>query len=140
LCFEITETAAIADLGSAKQFMHLLRDQGCGFALDDFGRGFASFEQLKLLPLDVVKIDGLFVTDLASDAVSRHMVGAIQGVCTHLGMRTVAECVESPEVVRELEALGIDALQGYLHHRPEALADALARRPTGLEQSLAPVG
>lgn len=127
LCFEITETAAIADLGAAREFMNVLRHRGCKFALDDFGRGFASFEHLKRLPIDLVKIDGLFVTDLASDPVSRHMVAAVQGVCRHLGITTIAECVESEAVVEVLQGLGVDEVQGYLRHRPQPLRAALAR-------------
>jgi diguanylate cyclase (GGDEF)-like protein/PAS domain S-box-containing protein len=127
LCFEITETAAIADLGAAREFMNVLRHRGCTFALDDFGRGFASFEHLKRLPIDLVKIDGLFVTDLASDPVSRHMVAAVQGVCSHLGITTIAECVESEAAIEELIGLGVDEVQGYLRHRPEPLRRLLAR-------------
>ncbi|MCY0386182.1 EAL domain-containing protein [Robbsia sp. Bb-Pol-6] len=118
LCFEITETAAISNLSCAAHFMNELRTLGCRFALDDFGAGMSSFGYLKQLPIDYVKIDGSFVKNLPQDPVSQDMVIAINDIGHTLGCETIAEYVETEEIVTLLEQYGVDYLQGYFIGRP----------------------
>jgi len=118
LIFEITETSAIANLEQANQFIQDLRAIGCRFSLDDFGSGFCSFSQLKNLPTDFVKIDGQFVKSMARGATDRAIVTAMNDVAHSLGRYTVAEYVESPEVVRLLKICGVDKLQGHYISAP----------------------
>ncbi len=126
LCFEITETAAIANLVSAATFMRELRDLGCQFALDDFGSGLSSFGYLRSLPVDYLKIDGTFVRDLATDAVDLAIVESIHNVGRQLRIKTIAECVESEEALAKLMLLGVDLVQGYAIAPPAPLAELLA--------------
>ncbi|MET0292249.1 MAG: EAL domain-containing protein [Steroidobacteraceae bacterium] len=121
LCFEITETAAVANLHQAAYFMRELRARGCRFALDDFGSGLSSFRYLKALPVDYLKIDGQFVGNVAVDPMDRSMVEAICHMARTLGIRTVAERVESVEVLDCLQRLGVDYVQGYFVGMPEPL-------------------
>lgn len=113
ICFEITETAVIANLPKAQAFMHKLKALGCRFSLDDFGSGFSSFGYLKALPVDYLKIDGVFVRDIASNAVNRAMVKAINEVGHVMGLQTVAEYVEDAATLAIIRDLGIDYAQGY---------------------------
>jgi diguanylate cyclase (GGDEF)-like protein len=113
MCFEITETAAIANLGSVVYFMRELKARGCHFALDDFGSGLSSFMYLKTLPVDYLKIDGQFIENVTRDKVDRSMVEAISQVGKTMGIQTIAERVESPEVLAELGRLGIGYAQGF---------------------------
>jgi diguanylate cyclase (GGDEF)-like protein/PAS domain S-box-containing protein len=122
LCFEITETAAISSLPEASALINSLRRLGCAFALDDFGRGMSSFMYLKQLPVDYLKIDGEFVRNMKDDAVSRAMVRAIHALGQAMGIATVAECVESPGVRRQLEELGVDYVQGLEVGAPQPLS------------------
>jgi len=122
LCFEITETAAVTSLSNATFFMRELKARGCKFALDDFGTGLSSFMYLKTLPVDYLKIDGQFITQIATDAVDRSMVEAISKVGRALGIATVAEWVESEAVLDELKRIGVDYAQGYHLARPMPLA------------------
>jgi diguanylate cyclase (GGDEF)-like protein/PAS domain S-box-containing protein len=122
LCFEITETAAVTSLSNATFFMRELKARGCKFALDDFGTGLSSFMYLKTLPVDYLKIDGQFITQIATDAVDRSMVEAISKVGRALGIATVAEWVESEAVLDELKRIGVDFAQGYHLARPMPLA------------------
>jgi Amt family ammonium transporter len=122
LCFEITESAAVTNLGDAITFMRELKTRGCKFALDDFGSGLSSFMYLKTLPVDYLKIDGQFVGQIAADAVDRSMVEAIAKVGRALGISTVAECVETPEVLAELTRIGVDYAQGHLIAMPQPIA------------------
>ena len=98
-----------------------LTEAGCGFALDDFGAGFGSFSYLKHLPFTAVKIAGEFVRQLDPDPVDRALVAAVVGVAKQLGMRTVAEQVDRPELVTLLRAVGVDDGQGYHLGRPAEL-------------------
>ena len=123
LCFEITETAAVTNLADAIHFMRELQARGCRFALDDFGSGISSFLYLKTLPVDFLKIDGRFISHIASDPVDRSMVEAICKVGKALGIATVAESVETAEVLAELERIGVDFVQGYHMARPRPLAE-----------------
>ncbi|WP_402719813.1 EAL domain-containing protein [Janthinobacterium rivuli] len=113
ICFEITETAVIANLPKAQVFMRQLKAMGCRFSLDDFGSGFSSFGYLKALPVDYLKIDGVFVRDIASNAINRAMVKAINEVGHVMGLKTVAEYVEDDATLAVIRELGIDYAQGY---------------------------
>lgn len=121
ICFEITETSAIANLSNAKLFMQRLKQHGCTFALDDFGSGLSSFAYLKTLPVDFVKIDGLFVKDILSDPVDRAMVKAIIEMAHAMGKLAIAEFVENDAILQELIDLGVDYVQGYGIGRPAPL-------------------
>jgi EAL domain-containing protein (putative c-di-GMP-specific phosphodiesterase class I) len=120
MCFEITETAAIANLGNVVYFMRELKGRGCHFALDDFGSGLSSFMYLKTLPVDYLKIDGQFVENVTRDRVDRSMVEAISQVGKIMGIQTIAERVESPEVLAELGRLGVGYAQGFHIAKPRS--------------------
>ncbi|MGQ7935419.1 EAL domain-containing protein [Paraburkholderia sp. D1E] len=126
LCFEITETAAITNLPVATEFIELLQLQGISFALDDFGSGASSFGYLKALPVDYLKIDGQFVTNLDKDPIDRAMVRCISDVANALGKRTVAEFVETSAVAALLRDMGIDYIQGHFVHAPAPMDEVLA--------------
>jgi diguanylate cyclase (GGDEF)-like protein/PAS domain S-box-containing protein len=126
--FEITETAAIANLAAAEEFITALKDIGCQFALDDFGSGFSSFTYLKHLPVDKLKIDGAFVKGMAHSAVDQAMVESMNQVAHALGKLTIAECVENEETLQILKEMGIDRAQGNHIGRPAALPDTTPPR------------
>ncbi|MET3130277.1 diguanylate cyclase (GGDEF)-like protein/PAS domain S-box-containing protein [Oxalobacteraceae bacterium GrIS 1.11] len=113
ICFEITETAVIANLPQAQLFMAGLKKLGCRFSLDDFGSGLSSFGYLRALPVDYLKIDGVFVRDIATNAINRAMVKAINEVGHVMGIQTVAEYVEDDATLAVIRELGIDYAQGY---------------------------
>jgi diguanylate cyclase (GGDEF)-like protein len=121
ICFEITETAVIANLAKAKHFIRVLREKGCRFALDDFGSGLSSFGYLRNLPVDYLKIDGAFVRHITTDPIDRAMVTSINDMGHAMGIKTIAEFVENEATLRLLTELGVDYAQGYFHHRPEVL-------------------
>jgi EAL domain-containing protein (putative c-di-GMP-specific phosphodiesterase class I) len=121
LTLEITETVAIANLDQAKTFLHAVRGLGLRVALDDFGSGAATFGYLKKLPLDYIKIDGQFVTGLLSDPLDEVTVRSFVDVARVMGLKTVAEFVESAEVMNRLRELGVDFAQGYHLHKPASL-------------------
>ncbi len=127
-CFEVTETAAIADIASALHFIRELKKFGVQFSLDDFGSGLSSFGYLKSLPVDFLKIDGLFVKDIATDPVDLAMVKSINDIGHELGKRTVAEFVENDEILQRLHDLGVDYAQGYGIARPKAIGELELRR------------
>ena len=120
MCFEITETAAIENLSNVVYFMRELKNRGCHFALDDFGSGLSSFMYLKTLPVDYLKIDGQFVENVTRDPVDRSMVAAISQIGSSMGIQTIAERVESPEVLAELGRLGIGFAQGFYIAKPRS--------------------
>ena len=122
LCFEITETAAIASLSNVVYFMRELRSRGVQFALDDFGAGLSSFSYLKTLPVEFLKIDGQFVENVARDPVDRSMVEAICQVARAMGVRTVAERVETAEALEALARIGVDYAQGFFIAGPQPLS------------------
>ena len=126
ICFEITETAAIANLESARRVMLALKAEGCRFSLDDFGTGLSSFAYLKSMPVDYLKIDGCFVKQIIEDRVSETMVSSINQIGHVMGLQTIAEFVENSTVTARLKCLGLDYLQGYGIHVPEPLEDYLA--------------
>jgi diguanylate cyclase (GGDEF)-like protein/PAS domain S-box-containing protein len=113
ICFEITETAVIANLLKAQDFMVRLKSLGCCFSLDDFGSGLSSFAYLRTLPVDFLKIDGIFIRDIATNSINRAMVKAINEVGHVMGLRTVAEYVEDEPTLEVVRQLGLDYAQGY---------------------------
>ena len=119
LTFEVTETVAIADMAAAQSFLNRLREMGCRTALDDFGSGMSSFAYLKDLPVDVVKIDGRFVKNMASSPVDQAMVRAMNDIAHALGKQTVAEFVENEASFQLLAQYGVDYAQGYHLGRPD---------------------
>jgi diguanylate cyclase (GGDEF)-like protein len=121
ICFEITETEAIINVESAKSFMRSLNDLGCHFALDDFGSGFASYAYLHQLSFDKIKIDGIFVRDMDTDASHYAMVKSIVEMAASLKKEITAEFVEYASVANVLRELGVHWVQGYYYHRPELL-------------------
>ena len=121
LVLEITETAAIAHMDRARVLAEELRALGCGLALDDFGAAFSSFYYLKHLPVDILKIDGEFVRDVAQDAISEAVVRAVVQTARSLGRRTIAESVEDEAAFDFLRELGVDAAQGFHVGRPAPL-------------------
>ena len=121
ICFEITETAAIADLTHAGQFIRILKGMGCRFALDDFGSGMSSFAYLKNLPVDFLKIDGSYVRDVLNDPMDRAMIEAVNKIGHTLGMQTVAEFVENLDILAVLKEIGVDFAQGYGIAKPVPL-------------------
>ncbi|MEO0575783.1 MAG: EAL domain-containing protein, partial [Pseudomonadota bacterium] len=123
VCFEITETAAIANLTRVRHFMSELSKLGCLFSLDDFGSGLCSFGYLKNLPVDFVKIDGAFIRDVATDVVDQSMVAAIQQVAQAMGIETVAEHVETAETRCALARLGVSLVQGFEVASPAAISE-----------------
>ncbi|MFN3578881.1 MAG: ammonium transporter [Pseudomonas sp.] len=123
ICFEITETSAIANLSRAVIFMQKLKAIGCRFALDDFGSGLSSFAYLKTLPVDFLKIDGVFVKDIETDPIARAMVSSINTIGHEMGLLTVAEFVENEGILNCLREIGVDYAQGYHLGRPIPLGE-----------------
>ncbi len=121
ICFEVTETAAIANMSTASRFIEEMRGMGCSFALDDFGSGLSSFAYLKHLPVDFLKIDGDFVKDVLNDPVDRAVVEAIITLSRSLSIGTIAEHVESAAIKEEMIKLGVDYGQGFALARPVPL-------------------
>ena len=122
ICFEITETAAISNLSRVIYFMQTLKRLGCKFSLDDFGSGLSSFTYLKNLPVDYLKIDGQFISNVAEDRVDESMVRAINEVGQAMGIETIAERVETREVLDKLSDLGVEFAQGYFIARPTSVS------------------
>lgn len=123
LVFEITETALIENMAAAQLFIAELKSLGFRFALDDFGIGFSSFNYLKLLPVDYLKIDGSFVRNLPHDTVDQHLVKAMVEVSRGLGKKTIAEFVENEETLHLLREYGIDYAQGYHIGKPRHVSE-----------------
>jgi EAL domain-containing protein (putative c-di-GMP-specific phosphodiesterase class I) len=126
LCFEITESVAVANLQRAQTFMHTLKRTGCKFSLDDFGTGLSSFAYLKLFPVDTLKIDGSFIRDLSSNVVSQSVVAAISEVARVMQLDSVAEFVQDEATLALLRKLGITWAQGYLFGQPASLSERIA--------------
>jgi len=124
ICFEITETAAIANLPTAQVFMSRLKALGCRFSLDDFGSGLSSFAYLKALPVDYLKIDGMFIRDIKSNAINCALVKAINEVGHVMGMLTVAEYVEDDETLNLVRGLGVDYAQGHAVGLPRPMSSS----------------
>ncbi len=126
ICFEITESAVVANLEHARRFVGVLHGMGCKFALDDFGSGVGSFSNLKNLPLDYLKIDGSFIRNLARDTVNQAMVTAMIKLARTLNFKVIAEQVEDTAAVEAARRMGVDYLQGYAIGRPQPLQLAVA--------------
>ena len=122
ICFEITETAAISNLFQAIEFMKSLKQIGCSFALDDFGSGLSSFNYLKNLPVDYIKIDGHFILDICDDVTDLAFVEAINRIGHIMGIQTIAEFVETKDILDKLESIGVNYAQGYYVDKPKPLA------------------
>jgi diguanylate cyclase (GGDEF)-like protein/PAS domain S-box-containing protein len=126
LIFELTETAAIANIEQAKKFAARLHSRGCQFALDDFGAGFGSFYYLKNFPFDYIKIDGGFIRGIVSNPLDQLVVQAIVTIARGLGKKTVAEFVAEPETASLLRRIGVDCAQGYFIGQPRPISEALS--------------
>ncbi|MDF1780410.1 MAG: DUF1631 family protein [Alcanivoracaceae bacterium] len=125
ICFEVTETAAIANLEDAADFIRELQGLGCRFSLDDFGSGLASYGHLKHLPVDYIKIDGSFIRDVADDPADLALVSSINEMGHLMGKRTIAEYVENDRIRDCMRTIGVDYVQGYGVEKPRPL-DSLA--------------
>ena len=122
ICFEVTESAVVANLDHARRFIGVLHGMGCEFALDNFGSGLSSFSTLKTLPMDYLKIDGSFISNLAVDTVNQAMVGAMVELSRTLNFRVVAEHVEDQLSLDTVREMGIDFAQGFIFGRPQPLS------------------
>lgn len=128
ICFEITESMAIIKMDETLRFINTFKQLGCSFALDDFGSGFSSYSYLKNLPVNCVKIDGSFVKDLLVDPIDFAMVCSMKDVARAMGMYTVAEFVESKDIMVELGKIGVDFAQGYGVAKPAPLSEFVSCR------------
>jgi EAL domain-containing protein (putative c-di-GMP-specific phosphodiesterase class I) len=126
LVFEVTETAAVADIEHAREFAQRLSRLGCRFALDDFGAGYASFYYLKHLPISYLKIDGEFVRDLPKSRTDQLIIKALVDVCEGLGIKTIAEFVGDEKTLALVSKLGVDFAQGYHFGKPEPVSSLRA--------------
>jgi diguanylate cyclase (GGDEF)-like protein/PAS domain S-box-containing protein len=125
ICFEITETSAIASYAQASRFINALKELGCRFALDDFGTGLSSFGYLKHFPVDYLKIDGSFVKEMLHDPIDREMVRSINEIGHLTGKKTIAEFAENEEIIAMLKGMGIDYAQGYGVSEPKRIQRAV---------------
>ena len=137
ICFEITETAAIANFDKAARFFGDMKSLGCLFSLDDFGAGMSSFGYLKHLPVDFIKIDGSFVKNVANDPVDRAMVQAINDVGHVMGKMTVAEFVSGQAGIDALREIGVDFAQGNWIAPPVPFVPLATPENSGKSQSAA---
>jgi len=131
ITIEITENTAIANMGSAVDFLNKVRDLGCQTALDDFGVGYSSFAYLKDLPVDLIKIDGSFVRNMQKDALQYAMVRSMNDVAHALGKQTVAEYVENADCLAQLQDMGVDYVQGYFIGKPGFIPFARSKAAHG---------
>ena len=122
ICFEITETSAIQNIANARKFINRLKEMGFSFSLDDFGSGMSSFSYLKHLAVDSLKIDGAFIKNIEKEAIDHSMVRSINEIGHIMGIKTVAEFVESEAICTMVRELGVDFLQGYHIHKPAPLS------------------
>ena len=123
ICFEITETVAISNLTSATHFIKALKKLGCQLALDDFGSGLSSYAYLKNLPVDFLKIDGVFVKDIMDDKVDLATVKSINEIGHVMGHKTIAEFVENEDILNKLREIGVNYAQGYVIAKPRPLSE-----------------
>ena len=131
VCFEITETATIANFQRAIRFISILRDMGCVFALDDFGSGLSSFNYLKNLQVDYLKRDGNFVKEMLNNPIDHALVEATNQIGHAMGIKTIAEFVENQDILEALRRIGVDYAQDYGIARPYPMEDIFpeASRP-----------
>ena len=125
LCFEITETAAISNIDTVKDFIKKLGQLGCRFALDDFGSGLSSFAYLQTLPVDFIKIDGQFVRDVGSNPVNQAIIRAVHDIGTAMEKLVIAEFVEDQQSLNVLSDIGVEFAQGYGIEKPKRLSEYL---------------
>lgn len=131
LCLEVTETALISNLEQARQVLEHAHSRGCRIALDDFGTGVSSMNYLRQLPVDYLKIDGSFVSDIDHDSKAFEFISEMNRLGQAMGKITIAECVESESVRAQLQRVGVDLMQGYFVDMPsplESLSEVLAQR------------
>ncbi|MCG8613827.1 MAG: DUF1631 family protein [Pseudomonadales bacterium] len=126
ICFEVTETAAITSLNEAVEFIVTLKNEGCKFALDDFGTGLSSYAYIQRLPVDYLKIDGVFIKNITNNKKDEALVRSINDLAHVMGMKTTAEYVENEQIIDLLKEIGVDKAQGYGVHKPMLLADLCA--------------
>ena len=126
LCFEITETATIANFKQAVNLITVLQRLGCQFALDDFGTGLSSFSYLKQLPVNYIKIDGSFIRNMAQDPVAKAIVDAISTICHTMDIEAIAEFVETESILSNVKSINLDYIQGYVVGKPIPLSEMLA--------------
>lgn len=124
ICLEITETVAISNVSNAAKSIQRLKNLGCIIAIDDFGTGFSSFAYLKYLPIDVLKIDGMFIKDILENPTNLALVKSINEISHVIGKQTVAEFVETPEILEKLKQIGVDYAQGYAIGLPTPIQNA----------------
>jgi EAL domain-containing protein (putative c-di-GMP-specific phosphodiesterase class I) len=127
ICLEITETAAVTNMADASVFVEQAKKLGLRIALDDFGAGASSFGYLKNLSVDLLKIDGQFIRDVIDDPLDDAAIRCFAAVAQVVGVKTVAEFVDRAEVLERVREIGIDFVQGYYLHKPEAIADVLGQ-------------
>ena len=133
LCFEITETAVIANLCQATKLISKLRDMGCRFALDDFGVGLSSFSYLKNLAVNYLKLDGCFVKNMVNDPIDKAMVKAINQIGHTMDIKTIAEFVENEATLKAVREIGVDYAQGYVIARPAPIEVGLYGDPVTVD-------
>ena len=131
LCFEITEQVAVKRLKEAGLLMRSLQKHGCEFALDDFGAGFSSLNYVKTLPIDYIKIDGSFISNMRQDPIDQAMVQSFVQIGRALGKKTIAEFVENQETLLMLKKVGVDFLQGFHVSKP---AEEICEKPLTLSR------
>ena len=136
ICFEITESAAVKSIEQALRFIKDVRKIGCSVALDDFGTGYCSFSYLQDIPVDFLKIDGMFITNITSNPLSEAIVQAVVGISKVMGAATIAEYVEDADIAKRITELDVDFGQGFGLGRPEPLADVLGRMDSPLDLGL----
>ena len=124
--FELTENSVIANMNAAMGFISTLKKKGCQFALDDFGTGMSSFDYLKSLPVDYLKIDGSFVKDMLNDSIDEEVVRSINAIGHAMKKYTIAEYVESAEIRKKLSQIGVNYVQGYAIAKPRPLSEMAA--------------
>jgi len=146
VCFEVTETAALSSLSEAEQFIRTMREFGCRFSLDNFGSGNSSYSYLKGLPVDFVKIDGGFVRDIVHNTEDFAVVKSINEIAHLMGKQTIAEYVESQEILHKLQEVGVDYVQGFWIEEPVYLEELGLKHPVrtsipagGSKQKAAPM-
>ena len=125
ICFEVTETAVISNITYARNFISVMKNFGCRFALDDFGSGLSSFQYLKDLDVDYIKIDGSFIRSMPYNDNSYNMVTSINHIGHVMGLKTIAEFVENDEISTMLEDIGVDYIQGYFVDKPHPIDDTV---------------
>ncbi len=121
VCFELRESALVQNLDNARRFVGVLHDIGCRFALDNFGSGIGSFATLRQLPLDFVKIDGVYTRNLGEDHINREMVAVMIKLAKTLDFRVIAEQIEDHESLQAARRLGVDFVQGFVVERPRPI-------------------